>query len=525
MGKRNLEQLFREKLGDFHEVPDEKVWKSIEASLDKKKRKRVMPIWWQLGGVAAVLAILLYVFGPYGNEVVDEQIQVTETENKTTPEQKNNTADELLKSADVSDDGGVANTEESTDSSKEENTVAETSQDALDNLQKNQSRANTQLAASNTEKKDNASPEKQLVSPESTKNLQNTEVADALVEKKNENPLKQELEAIASDEAKQQLDTEKKDLFKTTPEENETVAENKNLDQLLENKDPSFMLKDKNEETEVAVLQEEETEKEDDRPSIFDVIAEQEEEAVAQNSPGNKWSIGPSVAPVYFSASGEGSPVHSNFAANSKSGNVDLSYGLTVAYEIGKKLKVRSGIHRVNFGYDTNDVVFSSSLNGSADQIDNIDYSRTSRNVVVESKNNSSLNSDSPEFAAAESAVLDGKMVQQLGYVEVPVELNYSLIDKKFGVNLIGGVSSLFLVDNSVLLESEGLVTEMGEANNVNSLNFSTNIGVGLNYEFSPKVQLNLEPVFKYQLNTFSDTAGSFRPFSVGVYSGVSFKF
>ena len=116
-------------------------------------------------------------------------------------------------------------------------------------------------------------------------------------------------------------------------------------------------------------------------------------------------------------------------------------------------------------------------------------------------------------------------MVQQMGYLEVPFELNYALIDKKLGVNVIGGVSSLFLIDNSVSLESEGLVTEMGQANNVNDVNFSTNIGLGFNYKFSQKIQLNLEPVFKYQLNTFSDTAGRFRPYTIGVYSGVSFKF
>ncbi|MEM6864377.1 MAG: hypothetical protein AAF575_04310, partial [Bacteroidota bacterium] len=131
------------------------------------------------------------------------------------------------------------------------------------------------------------------------------------------------------------------------------------------------------------------------------------------------------------------------------------------------------------------------------------------------------------EIRSAENPARDGKMVQQLGYIEVPLELNYALIDKKFGVDIIGGISSLFLVDNTILLESldEALVTEVGEANNANSVNFSTNVGVGFNYEISPKVQLNLEPVFKYQLNTFSETAGPFRPFSVGVYSGVSFKF
>ncbi len=116
-------------------------------------------------------------------------------------------------------------------------------------------------------------------------------------------------------------------------------------------------------------------------------------------------------------------------------------------------------------------------------------------------------------------------MAQQFGYLEIPLELNYTLVDSKFGINLIGGLSSLFLVDNSVTLTSGELITEMGEANNLNNVNFSTNIGFGVNYKFSPKIQLNIEPVFKYQLNTFSDTAGDFQPFTIGVYSGLSFKF
>ena len=80
-------------------------------------------------------------------------------------------------------------------------------------------------------------------------------------------------------------------------------------------------------------------------------------------------------------------------------------------------------------------------------------------------------------------------------------------------------------MDNAVSLESDQLITEMGEANNANDVNFSTNLGVGFNYEISQKLQLNVEPIFKYQLNTFSETAGNFRPYSVGVYSGLSFKF
>ena len=199
---------------------------------------------------------------------------------------------------------------------------------------------------------------------------------------------------------------------------------------------------------------------------------------------------------------------------------------MQVTYNISNKLSIRSGIHRVDYGYDTNDVVFTSSLTTSTNQlIDNITYAQTSRNLVVESKSNEVEALSDNAFVGGTAQPFEGRMVQQLGYVEVPMELNYAVLDKKFGINIIGGVSSLFLVDNAVSLESDQLITEMGEANNANDINFSTNIGVGFNYEISQKLQLNVEPIFKYQLNTFSETAGNFRPYSIGVYSGLSFKF
>jgi len=262
------------------------------------------------------------------------------------------------------------------------------------------------------------------------------------------------------------------------------------------------------------------------KKSIFEEIEkEDEQDAIAENS-GDKWSVGPSVAPVYFDAFGGGSPIHSNFVPNSKSGNVNLSYGVAVSYAINKKLQFRTGVHKVDYGYDTNEIAFSSSLNSSTNSlIDNISYVRTSRNLVVRSTAVKTETAEAFQDISANDPGLDGRMVQEFGYVEVPLELNYALVDKKVGVNVIGGFSSLFLVNNKVSLVSDELTTTVGLANNLNEVNFSTNIGFGINYKFTPKIQANVEPVFKYQLNTFSDTAGSFNPFSIGVYSGVSFKF
>ena len=66
----------------FDEIPDPKVWSNIEKSLEKKESKKVIPIWWKLGGVAAVLAILFYLVNPFEN-ISNNAIEVTNTEKQS----------------------------------------------------------------------------------------------------------------------------------------------------------------------------------------------------------------------------------------------------------------------------------------------------------------------------------------------------------------------------------------------------------------------------------------------------------
>ena len=63
--KKNIDKLFKEQLRNFEVSPDDAVWENIEQELhkDKRKKRRIIPIWWQLGGVAALLAVLVTV-GP-----------------------------------------------------------------------------------------------------------------------------------------------------------------------------------------------------------------------------------------------------------------------------------------------------------------------------------------------------------------------------------------------------------------------------------------------------------------------------
>lgn len=507
MSKKKIDDLFHEKLKGFDEVPDEKVWKAIETSLDQRKKShKVIPIWWKLGGVAALLTIVFYVINPFAFNESNENT-ITDIENMETPKGKKSN-NQINEDFEVTDE----NTEKIAISPKKINEPdAKTEEPSLGQTipEKNQ------VADSRKEKHENKilnqKPGNQIIAQsinsndKSTTDIPETKKNDALI-----NGNKDGLETVVGN-SKEKGDMSQRDKrFKNKGILEEGTGKKEGIAKVDNQKKMDTISTKK---------------------SIFDEIAKQEEEEemlIVENTQG-KWSIGPNVAPVFFDSFGEGSPIHSNFASNSKSGTVNLSYGLSVSYEVSKKLSVRTGIHKVDYGYDTNDIAFSSSLDGSTnDLIDNIDYSSTSRNLVVQSKVDGGVPEAQDaifEFNATTPTALEGRMVQEFGYLEVPIELNYALIDKKIGVNLVGGLSSLFLVDNSITLVSNGLTTEVGEANNINSVNFSTNIGFGVNYKFNPKVQLSVEPVFKYQLNTFSETAGNFNPFSVGIYSGINYKF
>ena len=534
MSKKKLDELFQDKFLDFKEVPDDKVWASIEASLDKKKKKRILPLWWSLGGIAAALLIGLIVFNPFDKETNMEQI-ITDVEhhNSDDIETLNERSKELDLDPSNEDTLEVVTEKKSQSILEKSETQIVTTENAED--RSTEDKKNT-IQKNSTATGNDWIKEKEAV-------VQTAETTKKEKGQKYQDINKTNLKSDVTITAKLDVHGEEKTIEgsandgKTLQDKLENGVANNDSD----NKQNPITINDSNvvekigleNKKSLAVLSQKEQKADSirslNKTSIFDAIDDQKEEAVAKTST-KKWSAGPSVAPVYFNAMGEGSSVHSIFVPNSKSGNINMSYGLSVGYEISPKLRVRSGIHKVDYGYDTNDIAFSSSPIATTNgQIDNINYRTTSRNLVVSSKPGGSAREQAPsnslDVSSSQNVERDGIMTQQMGYLEIPLELNYALIDKKFGLTVIGGVSSLFLVDNSVALTSGDLTTEMGNANNLNDLNFSANFGLGVNYKFSQNIHLNIEPVFKYQLNTFSETDGTFNPYALGVYSGLSFRF
>ncbi|SFR36077.1 Outer membrane protein beta-barrel domain-containing protein [Robiginitalea myxolifaciens] len=523
MKKKYTDDIFRDKLKDYQENPDPAVWDRIEHSLNRRKRRGVIPIWWTLGGVAALLALGIFLFGPEGVDtmpsgVSDSPSVVKDSENQeaseaTTGEQTS--TQEQLNSREQTQEEGVARSGRGDTPNQEEADAGE----RVANNPVTREAQRDRTTGTEVQQEGTAQPERQAVA--------------AVENRSGEDNQESRLEKIVSGENSQESAVAVTEAVVADPQGEVSIMPDPQESNRSGEQTNTTVLPNRN-TTDTGVAVAEEKDPEEGKISILDAAAEQEalsrNEDEFQNAEekSKSWTVGPAVAPVFYSNFGNGSPLDQDFVPNSKSGTLNMSFGVAVAYAVTGKLSVRSGVHRVDFGYNTNQVSFSPSLNaGPSSLIRTISYSESSRNVVVHS-NVSGAGAQAVENAldvSAQSPQRNGSMLQEFGYLEIPLEMQYALVEGKFGVNLIGGMSSLFLVNNSVSLDSSGSRTEIGEANNINPVNFSSNLGLGLYYNLNPSMQLNLQPMFKYHMNAFSQTAGDFQPYTLGVYSGLSFRF
>ncbi|MFP4844635.1 hypothetical protein [Winogradskyella sp. PE311] len=521
--KKNIDRLFQEKFKDFEVAPNDAVWNRISESLpNKKKKRRVIPIWWQVGGVAATIALLLTIGIPVFNS------DNNTTENNTIVNTKNNSETENNKNE-------VTNTPSKNNKDKIKETLNSEKLELVGSDKNNKSKKDERQMENSHKEKDNSNF---LTSP---KNYPNNKAVVNATNKSakssslnNQNNLQKSTNknkdvGLASNNktnnsknnntSKLVNDKELKSTIKNSVKENNSaVAENSNkIDTTSSNKKTSSeKIAENYKENEII----ENLEKESLKEAIAaqkNIIEEEKEEEE------NRWSIAPNVAPVYFASLGEGSPIHNQFNGNTKSSDINMSYGITGSYALSKKLKVRAGVNRVNLNYTTSDVLAfsgSSTASRNSETQGNIKFKEGASVSIV---SNVVLNrASTPEIF---NAKITGDLDQRFGFIEVPLELEYRLLDKKFGVNVIGGFSTFFLNQNEIYADLNGATTLIGEASNINSTSFSANFGLGFNYNLSKQWNINLEPQFKYQINTFNNTSGDFRPFFIGVYTGLSFKF
>ncbi|WP_298237145.1 outer membrane beta-barrel protein [uncultured Algibacter sp.] len=507
--KKHIDRLFQEKFKDFEATPNDKVWDNIEAKLkEKKKRRRVIPIWWRYAGIAALLLLLITVGSLYFNETGNSPVN-NNPENQVVDEKTDNTLEKNTRNTN-SNNTPIVEENEINNASKSNIIIADTKEEQKDVDSNNGANL---IKSSNNSK----TASKTVIAKVSEANK-----ANALIKE-------QKLNEVIS---KNNNGIAKNSEIHTNPELDPAKSESNN-NVLIDKDQTDKLLNDIKNDPNTAIAQEENSDSEsmvDSKKENKEITIEEALEKtknIIEEEKLNRWSVAPNAAPVFFNSLGEGSSIDPQFNTNSKSGELNMSYGIKGSYAVNNRLSIRSGVNKVTLGYSTNNVIAFQSIgfNSEANSLQNISADKsisTSNNIsLISGANINAKSSGSTLLSSATNTSIN----QEFGYIEIPLEIQYAISNKKLGINVIGGFSSFFLNENKIYSESSGSKTLIGEANNINKISYSANFGLGINYEVSKKLDLNLEPIFKYQINTFSNTSGDFTPYFIGVYTGIAIKF
>jgi hypothetical protein len=216
------------------------------------------------------------------------------------------------------------------------------------------------------------------------------------------------------------------------------------------------------------------------------------------------------------------------------------SGGFAVSYKINKRLSVQTGVYYASHGQRIDGI---SAFGGFGKYFD----TKGSSNFEVMTSSGT-VHTNNPDVFLVDNALgnriitaytndvfdpnkanlsyIGGAIIQNFNYLQMPVMLRYKIIDKNLDVNLIGGISSDFLLNNNVFARTAGGKYDLGKTEGMNSLAFSSSLGMGMEYSLSKKISLNLEPTFRYFLNpTKIVSVSGMHPYSFGIFSGISYRF
>ncbi len=496
--KKDIGNVFEDKLRDFSESPSDAVWDAIASEIDQNSRKRIVPFWYYFGaGILAVTIIfgLLYIQPRESNSPKSDSIINIVTEENSSKEELEKPLIKVV--------------------SKEKE---------LEVIASDTSNSNTPIAAqSNMDHSQNPSKSKsnKITKSYSTKNKSNN---NQLILDKKENTLLIDIQKKLAILEKSKIDNEenarKRYKAKIAQELNEAIATQKE-----ENKKT---LKAWEQEQEAIAQAKKKKEQLQQGEKIAQVIENHTKQLKipktdAQRDLDRKESteyalaISPYTSLLSYGSLARGSSIDDRLVDNPREAINTTGYGIRADYSLNEKVSIRFGIGFAPLKYRTENFQVSS-IDGNINifQLSGINTQNLNQNPIE----------TSPEAQAFFNQNDIVSIEQDISYIEVPVDFQYRILNKRIALSLNTGLSLFVLNNNSVFATADsGQSILIGQETDLNSLSLAFNLGLGTHYNVSKKWRFDAEPVFKYQLNPYIDGNSNFRPYYFGLQFGLSYKF
>jgi hypothetical protein len=257
--------------------------------------------------------------------------------------------------------------------------------------------------------------------------------------------------------------------------------------------------------------------------------------SVSSRAEGQRFMVGASLSPsVGLSPQGQNARLAE--LMNSEKARPSYTTGLTFGYRISDRLTIHSGIGLASLGQTISEVDVFAGLSDFYAVKSNYLYSVETASGMIRAGNTDLYLTDAANRVGSLVQGADpskynltqvGSEIRQVfRYLELPLLLRYKVIDGRMGLNLSGGVAYGLLVDNRAYTGQGSDIIRIGHTEGVNPYNFSSQLGLGMEYSISTNISFNFEPVLRYYITPLSDLSGAlYKPYSVGVFSGLFFKF
>ncbi len=252
---------------------------------------------------------------------------------------------------------------------------------------------------------------------------------------------------------------------------------------------------------------------------------------------GSRFEIGASVSPAMgFSSASNNTRLAE--LINGEQTRPTYSTGLTFGYKISPRLTIQSGIGLSSIGQTIIGVDVFAGLSDyyavkgaylySVETASGTILAGNTDLYLTDNANrvSTTIQSNMADPSKYNLMQVSNNIHQVFRYLELPVIIRYKVIDQKVDLNFSGGMSYGYLVENVAYANDGANVIPVGRTEGVNLHSISSQIGLGMEYNISSNISFNLEPVFKYYVTPVSNLSGTlYKPYSVGFFSGLFFKF
>lgn len=462
---QDLGQLFKKQLANIKSSPDVRIWGNIEKTLEKKQKRRVGFIWFFGSlGVFSGLFLLSY-FVQTGEENSEKKAIPTNIESHIDP------------------NASLENKATQKQSTSNSNSKLD-SGNFKDTLVKKDVQTDTKNKIKFTIEKENQAVG--ISRPSALKN--NISVPNQ--NKKNID--------IVSDTENSFISSVTKNLVSQTNQQTNMEGESQGAGQVL-----------------IDSLSAGENIVEDSIPQNskppFRPKKEKEKEPKQEIMNPSKWLISLNIGPNYYGYFSKKTPFDESLSAGSAAGELSYSYGVLLNIPISEKGTFRVGYKISNFTFSIKDAISPIGTSGDIAFLTNAAIERN--NLAIPSAILEDLNRGLPF-----------EIIQKMRYSAIPIEFGYTFLNGIVNVDAMSGLNSMLLGNNSIALKNKSGIIEVGSSNYLKKITIAPYVGLGLRYQVSEKLRIDLEPTLQYQIDAFEKEYKTPHPVIFSINAGMTLK-